>query len=126
MNNEWKIFTTEKGLYSLENNTVEERSYYRMKVFLKNYFKNRYIEKQEKPKSFLFQLVMNLQGKRAEPENKVKMQETEQICEAYIDGHRMILSWNQVTGITFTVDTKDANILVKELSEALNQSPVPL
>ena len=39
MRNDWRLYTTHEGISSVRNSELDEKNFYRMKVFMKNYFK---------------------------------------------------------------------------------------
>ena len=36
MRNDWRLYTTHEGISSIRNTELDEKNYYRMKVFMKN------------------------------------------------------------------------------------------
>ena len=44
MRNDWKLYTTQDGISSIRNTALDEKNYYRMKIFMKNYFKDRFAD----------------------------------------------------------------------------------
>ena len=51
MRNDWRLYTTHEGISSIRNPELDEKNYYRMKVFMRNYFKDRYADNIRKPTS---------------------------------------------------------------------------
>ncbi len=63
MRNDWRLYTTHEGISSIRNPELDEKNYYRMKVFMRNYFKDRYADNIRKPTSLIYSIVIMSSGK---------------------------------------------------------------
>lgn len=120
----WKTYVQETGLRSLENSEVEERGYFRLKIFLKNTFKERYAEEKSQTKSFLYQLVMSLKMNKTKIDKNVEMDG--QLDEFYIDNQKLILRWNKIEGITIIPETVKGNPLITEIETMIKTSTIEI
>lgn len=141
MDKSWKVFQSESGLCSLENRGLEERSFYRMKVFLKNFYKEEYREegKEQGHKSFLYSIAMNLMGKDVSTgrkrasyrqdgeydlwcENYVEQKNTKPCSLGFYVGRRkFLLTWDEVLGLVITAEDRMGNDLITSLGEELEK-----
>ena len=64
MRNDWRLYTTHEGISFIRNESLDEKNYFRMKIFMKNYFKNRYIERAKKQPSLLYSIVKSVSGEK--------------------------------------------------------------
>lgn len=117
MKNDWKLYTTHEGISSLRNDKLDEKNYYRMKIFMKNYFKDRFSDKVRKQNSLLFGIVMQIAGNSEE-----KKQDTPFLCSVRVDQRKIALSWTDATGVCVSADTKDGNCVIRELYQVLKDS----
>ena len=116
MKNDWKFYTTHEGISSVRNSELDEKNYYRMKVFLKNYFKDRFADNSRKPKSLLYSIVV---GVSATKEGK---QETPFLCNVNVDQRKIAVSWTDSTGVCVSADTKEGNFVIRELYSVLKEN----
>ena len=114
MRNAWRLYTTHEGISSIRNSELDEKNYYRMKVFMKNYFKDRYADNIRKPTSLIYSLVMSVSGGKNE-----KNIDTPFLCNVNVDERKIALSWADVTGVCVTADSKDGNCVIRELYNVL-------
>lgn len=141
MDKSWKVFQSESGLCSLENRGLEERSFYRMKVFLKNFYKEDYREegKEQGYKSFLYSIAMNLRGKdaltvrkrtayRPDGEHDLRCencreQKNGNSCSLgfYVGLRKFLLTWDEVLGLVITAEDRMGNDLITSLGEELEK-----
>ena len=117
MRNDWKYYTTHDGISSIRNVTLDEKNYYRMKVFMKNYFKDRFTSDAKKQTSLLYSIVMSVSG-----EKNGKSIESPFLCDVSIDQHKFILSWSVTLGVSLTADTREGNYVIRELYKVLKDS----
>lgn len=125
MDKSWKIFRSESGLCSLENRSLEERSFYRMKVFLKNFYKEQYREKptEQEHRSFLFSLAMNIRGKDAKDENSKAVQQNSCSMDFFIGKRKFLLTWDEVYGLVITaVDVSGNDVITSLEGEIVKQN----
>lgn len=123
MDNSWKVYVLDNGLFSLENTEMEERGFYRLKVFLKNLYKNRLTEHETTTKSLLFRLAKGLSPKYDEKDivRNAQMLET-----VYVDDHKLLLSWSKPQGIALISDSPAGNYIIEEVSDRLKNSTVAI
>ena len=114
MRNDWRLYTTHEGISSIRNSELDEKNYYRMKVFMKNYFKDRYADNIKKPTSLIYSIVMNLSNGKDE-----KQPVTPFLCNVNVDHRKIALSWADVTGVCVTADSKEGNSIIRELYSVL-------
>ena len=130
MDKSWKIFCSESGICSLENRTLEERSFYRMKVFLRNFYREQYREEKKEnetvQKSFLYTLALNLHGKDAKKEvqagiNQNRDHAANNSCslEFFVARKKFLLTWDAVLGLVITAVDTTGNDVITRLNEAL-------
>ncbi|MDO5402417.1 MAG: hypothetical protein Q4F11_03170 [Eubacteriales bacterium] len=125
MDKSWKIFRSESGLCSLENRSLEERSFYRMKVFLKNFFKEQYREKppEQEHRSFFFYLAMNIRGKDAKDESSKAEQSNSCSMDFFIGKRKFLLTWDEVYGLVITaVDVSGNDVITSLEGEIVKQN----
>lgn len=116
MNNDWRLYTTHEGISSVRNSELDEKNYYRMKVFLKNYFKDRFADNIRKPTSLIYSIVMSVSGTK---DGKV---ETPFLCNVNVDQRKIAVSWTDDTGVCVSADTKDGNVVIRELYRILKEN----
>lgn len=116
MKNDWRFYTTHEGISSVRNQELDEKNYYRMKIFMKNYFKDRFTDHVKKPTSLIFSIVMNLSG------NDHEQEETAFLCNVNIDRQRIALSWTDATGVCITAGSREGNVVIRELYSVLKES----
>lgn len=117
MNNDWRLYTTHEGISSVRNLELDEKNYYRMKVFMKNYFKDRYVDNIRKPTSLIFSLVMSISGGHNEKEVDTPFN-----CSVNVDERKIALSWADATGVCVTADSREGNCIIRELYQVLKNS----
>lgn len=116
MQNDWRLYTTHEGISSVRNSQLDEKNYYRMKVFLKNYFKGRYADNIRKPTSLIYQLVMSISS------GDDKNAGTPYLCNVNVDEKKIELSWADATGVCVAADTREGNGVIRELYTVLRES----
>ena len=104
MRNDWKLYTTHEGISSIRNSELDEKNYYRMKVFLKNYFKERYADNIKKQTSLIYSIVMSVSGNQ-----NGKNAETPFLCNVNVDQRKIALSWADATGVCVSADSREGN-----------------
>lgn len=122
MDKSWKVFRSESGICSLENRSLEERSFYRMRVFLRNLFRDQYIEENTKQEhnSFLYSLVIKLRNRGGlkvyedRPEARYSL-------EFYLARQKFILTWDSVLGLVLSAADTSGNEVIDKLNEVLMQ-----
>ncbi len=123
MDNSWKVYVLDNGLFSLENTEMEERGFYRLKVFLKNLYKNRLAEHETTTKSLLYRLAKGLYPKYDEKE---LVRNAEILETVYVDDHKLLLSWSKPQGIALIPDSPAGNYIIEEVSDQLKNSTVAI
>ena len=116
MKNDWKFYTTHEGINFIRNSFLDEKNYYRMKIFLKNYFKNRYVDNKKKQTSLLYSIVMSVSGER---DRNVK--DTQFLQDVMIDQRKISISWSETIGLSVTADSKEGNCVIRELYRVLKE-----
>ena len=116
MENDWRFYTTHEGISSVRNLKLDEKNYYRMKILLKNYFKERFTENNKKSPSLLFSIVMSISGRDRE------FEDSPFICRVNVDEQKLALSWAETTGVCVTAGSKDGNSVIRELYQVLKKS----
>ena len=116
MRNDWTLYTTHEGISSVRNLELDEKNYYRMKIFMKNYFKDRFADNVKKSNSLIYTLVMGVTGV------KDGKQETPFLCNVNVDQRKIALSWTNTTGVCVSADTKDGNTVIRELYKVLKEN----
>lgn len=116
MKNDWRLYTTHEGISSVRNSELDEKNYYRMKIFLKNYFKGRYADNIRKNNSLLYQIVMSVS--RAD-KGEVN---TPFSCNVNVDEKKIALSWADETGVCVAADDREGNCIIRELYTVLKDS----
>ena len=86
MENDWRFYTTHEGINSIRNSKLDEKNYYRMKIFMKNYFRGRFAEDNKKSSSLLFSIVMSISGGRDS-----ELSETPFLCRVNVDEQKLAL-----------------------------------
>lgn len=117
MENEWRFYTTHEGINSIRNSKLDEKNYYRMKIFMKNYFRGRFAEDNKKSSSLLFSIVMSISGGRDS-----ELSETPFLCRVNVDEQKLALSWADTTGVCVTADSREGNCVIRELYQVLKKS----
>ena len=117
MENDWRFYTTHEGINSIRNSKLDEKNYYRMKIFMKNYFRGRFAEDNKKSSSLLFSIVMSISGGRDS-----ELSETPLLCRVNVDEQKLALSWADTTGVCVTADSKEGNCVIRELYQVLKKS----
>ncbi len=117
MENDWRFYTTHEGINSIRNSKLDEKNYYRMKIFMKNYFRGRFAEDNKKSSSLLFSIVMSISGGRDS-----EVSETPFLCRVNVDEQKLALSWADTTGVCVTADSKEGNCVIRELYQVLKKS----
>lgn len=117
MKNDWRLYTTHEGISSIRNSELDEKNYYRMKVFMKNYFKDRYADNIKKQSSLLYSIVMSISG-----EKEGKLPETPFLCNVNVDQRKIALSWADATGVCVTADSREGNCIIRELYKVLKDN----
>ena len=117
MRNDWKLYTTHEGISSIRNSELDEKNYYRMKVFLKNYFKERYADNIKKQTSLIYSIVMSVSGNQ-----NVKNAETPFLCNVNVDQRKIALSWADTSGVCVSADSREGNCIIRELYKVLKDN----
>ena len=117
MKNDWRLYTTHEGISSVRNLELDEKNYYRMKVFMRNYFKDRYVDNIRKPTSLIYSLVMSISGCHDEKEVDTPFN-----CSVNVDERKIALSWADATGVCVTADSREGNCIIRELYQVLKNS----
>jgi hypothetical protein len=117
MRNDWKLYTTHEGISSIRNSELDEKNYYRMKVFLKNYFKERYADNIKKQTSLIYSIVMSVSGNQ-----NGKNAETSFLCNVNVDQRKIALSWADATGVCVSADSREGNCIIRELYKVLKDN----
>ena len=117
MENDWRFYTTHEGINSIRNSKLDEKNYYRMKIFMKNYFRGRFAEDNKKSSSLLFSIVMSISGGRDS-----ELSETPFLCRVNVDEQKLALSWADTTGVCVTADSREGNCVIRELYQVLKKS----
>lgn len=117
MENAWRLYTTHDGISSVRNPELDEKNYYRMKIFLKNYFKDRFADNVKKPTSLLYSMIMSVSK-----EKNGKHPETPFLCCIHVDQCRISLSWEDATGVCVTADSREGNCVIRELYRVLKDN----
>ena len=116
MRNDWTLYTTYEGISSVRNPELDEKNYYRMKIFMKNYFKDRFADNVKKSSSLIYALMMGVTGV------KDGRQETPFLCNVNVDQRKIALSWTDATGVCVSADAKDGNSVIRELYLVLKEN----
>ena len=117
MKNDWKFYTTHEGVSFIRNKALDEKNYYRMKIFMKNYFKDRYAENNKKQTSLLYSIVMSVYG-----EKNGNNSETPFSCRISIDQKKIDISWTESFGLSVEAETKEGNCVIRELFSVLKEN----
>lgn len=117
MTNDWMYYTTHDGISSIKNEKLDEKNFYRMKIFMKNFFKDRYMCENKKPTSLLYSIVMSVSGEKHEKAIESPFQ-----CRLSVDQNKFILSWSISSGVSLTADTREGNYVIRELYKVLKDS----
>ncbi len=117
MENAWRLYTTHDGISSVRNSELDEKNYYRMKIFLKNYFKDRFADNVKKPTSLIYSIVMGVSK-----EKNGKLPETPFLCCVHVDQRKIALSWEDATGVCVTADSREGNCVIRELYRVLKDN----
>ena len=117
MENDWRFYTTHEGISSVRNSKLDEKNFYRMKIFMKNYFRERFAESNKKSPSLLFSIVMSISGGRDR-----EFEESPFICRVNVDEQKLALSWADTTGVCVTADSREGNCVIRELYQVLKRS----
>ena len=117
MKNDWKFYTTHEGVSFIRNTALDEKNYYRMKIFMKNYFKDRYAENNKKQTSLLYSIVMSVYGEKNGNNN-----ETPFSCRISIDQKKIDISWTESFGLSVEAETKEGNCVIRELFSVLKEN----
>lgn len=115
MNNDWRLYTTHEGISSVRNSELDEKNFYRMKIFMKNYFKGRYTDIR-KPTSLIYQIVMSLSG------GDDKEEATPFLCNVNVDEKKIAVSWADKTGVCVAANSREGNCIIRELYTVLKDS----
>lgn len=116
MKNDWRLYTTHEGISSIRNSELDEKNYYRMKIFMKNYFKDRFADNR-RPVSLIYSIVMNISGGQEE-----KRADTPFSCCVNVDERKIALSWADTTGVCVSADTREGNCIIRELYKVLKDN----
>lgn len=114
MKNNWKFYTNQEGISFIGNTELDEKNYYRMKVFMKNYFKERFMDNGKKQKSLIYSIVMSVYGEKSNEEPYV--------CSVNIDQRKIDLSWSKMKGLCVAADNREGNCIIRELYKILKES----
>ena len=117
MRNDWKLYTTHEGISSIRNSELDEKNYYRMKVFLKNYFKERYADNIKKQTSLIYSIVMSVSGNQ-----NGKNAETPFLCNVNVDQRKIALSWADATGVCVSADSREGNFIIRQIYKVLKDN----
>ena len=126
MKTDWKMFVTDAGLNSYQNETLEQRDFYRMIVFLQNNFKGRIAEKKIVHRSFLFTLVKNLYADSQNIENNGNkvIKDDDNIRVFYIDGTPIYIGWCTCGGVSITAKEPKGNPKIAEIAGLIEHQNV--
>lgn len=129
MEKAWKMFVTDSGLNSYQNETLEQRDFYRVIILLQNNFKDRMSEKQALKKSLLYGLVQCIYKGNWKLENEE--QRKEQVIEYddnnrtfYIDGSAVYIGWCTCGGVSITAQKPEGNPKIAEIANILQTQDV--
>ena len=117
MKNNWKFYTTHEGISFIRNESLDEKNYFRMKIFMKNHFKNRYIERAKKQPSLLYSIVKSVSGEKNGNVNEMLFS-----CELSIDQHKIGVSWSETEGVSVVADSREGNCVIRELYNVLKEN----
>lgn len=117
MENDWRLYTTHEGISSIRNPELDEKNYYRMKIFMKNYFKERFSDNVKKQTSLIYSIVMSVSGG-----NHGAQEETPFLCRVNVDERKIALSWADATGVCVTADSREGNCVIRELYRVLKDN----
>ena len=119
MRSAWNFYTTHEGISSIRNSELDEKNYYRMKIFMKNYFKDRFADGVKKQTSLFYSIVMSVYGEKNKKEN-----ESPFLCNMNIDQCKIVLSWTKDTGLCIAANSKEGNSIIRELYKILKENEV--
>lgn len=124
MKTAWKMFITDTGLQSYQNDTLEQRDYYRMIVFLQNSFKGRIAEHRAAHRSFLYHLVRTLYGQEEEIKKNKGKQDDDNIRTFYIDGTPIYIGWGTCSGVSITAQNAEGNSKITEIADMIREHDI--
>ena len=120
MKKTWKMFVTDTGLNSYQNEMLEQRDFYRVLVFLQNNFRGRISEKKAGHKSFLYFLVNALQQEKTKNESENNRNQVEEndgnIRIYYIDDTPIYIGWCACSGVSITAQNTTGNQKITEIA----------
>ena len=118
----WKMYVTDQGLYSFQNEELELCDMYKVLVFLRNYYKNRMTESQPGRKSFLFELTQLSKRRRAKDSEEPDFYaEDDSSYKIYIDGNPVSVSWCICDGVAITSEDENGSRTVAEIARLMNR-----
>ena len=126
MKTAWKMFITDAGLNSYQNETLELRDFYRMIVFLQNNFKGRISEKKIIHRSFLFSLVKMLyaNSQNTERNRNQVIEDDDHIRTFYIDGTPIYIGWCTCGGVSITAKEPKGNPKIAEIAGMIEHQDI--
>ena len=110
MKNDWKYYTTHEGNSFIRNIELDEKNFFRMKIFVKNYFKSRCSISTKKQTSLLYSIVMSISGEKNGKENEFPFS-----CDLMVDNQKIDISWSKTTGVSVIAASKEGNSIIREL-----------
>ena len=126
MKTAWKMFITDAGLNSYQNETLELRDFYRMIVFLQNNFKGRISEKKIIHRSFLFSLVKMLyaNSQNTEKNRNQVIEDDDNIRTFYIDDTPIYIGWCTCGGVSITAKEPKGNPKIAEIAGMIEHQDI--
>ena len=126
MKTAWKMFITDAGLNSYQNETLELRDFYRMIVFLQNNFKGRISEKKIIHRSFLFSVVKMLyaNSQNTEKNRNQVIEDDDNIRTFYIDGTPIYIGWCTFGGVSITAKEPKGNPKIAEIAGMIEHQDI--
>ena len=106
MEKAWKMFVTDNGLNSYQNERLEQRDFYRLIILLQNNYRERMSERQPLKRSFLYNLMQLIYKGNQKFEKETETERAEQVNEYddnnrtfYIDGRAVYIGWCTCGGV---------------------------
>ncbi len=128
MEKTWKMYVTDAGLNSYQNEMLEQRDFYRVLVFLQNSLKGRMSERKINRRSFLFQLVRMIQQETDQTERDKEYDKVTEydsnIRTFYIDGTPVYIGWSSCGGVSITAQSAKGNTAVTEIADLIQDHDV--
>lgn len=115
----WKMYTTDRGFYSFQNEGLQLCDMYKVLVFLQNYYKNRMTESEPERRSIIYDLVRWSRFRKKKQANEVI--EDDSVRRIYIDGHPLSVSWCICDGVAITSEDETGSSTVKEIEQLMGR-----